>query len=583
MLEVRFIARPFVHREGETVQSPSHILDLVGIDGVGNFLVDVIELGGWLEVDVVELVHVNPAIKRRNARNVSAVLGLCQIRILDVVIFHPSIDVMRYIGLPESGCVDRVIGHLEGVPGDVQFPELPDIEIVECLVDSDLDTAVHGISDPEGDGEEICLGHTDIGDVGKDGVKVKVNEKLYLVPEKYKLSVDKKTKVIPNQYTNLYKDVKVGASILIDDAKIELKVLKIKGKALYCKVVIGEVINTHKGMNFPKSSISTPAITAKDKVDLEFGIKQNVDFVALSFVKNAADIIRLRKMIHQLEKKLKRKVAPLKNPKRQGNWPNTSTKIIAKIERPEAVADFTNILDAVDGIMVARGDLGLEIPIQDLPLTQKKIIRSCIKKSKPVIVATQMLDSMIRYPVPTRAEVSDVANAILDGADAIMLSGETATGKYPLKAVQVMARIADSVEQHEIDKYELLEEGLKKQGDVTENVSFAAQDIAEDIQAKFIVCATTSGFTARSVAKYRPQVQSVAIATTEKVRNQLCLSWGVQPYHFDFTSSFVQLTIKIKKFLLSEKLVKKGDIVVIAAGHPFGHLSQTNLIKVEKI
>ena len=422
-----------------------------------------------------------------------------------------------------------------------------------------------------------------IGDVAKEGIRVEKGQQISLVPENYKIALKDISTFIPIQYPNLYQDIKPGDQILIDDAKIELEVLEIKNKAIRCKVKIGDVINSHKGMNFPKSDITAPAVTAKDKEDLQFGLKQNVDFVALSFVKDAADIIDLRKTIYQIETRLGRKMRDFKKPKRSGNWPGTHTKIIAKIERPQAVAHFEEILRAADGIMVARGDLGLEIPLEDLPLIQKRIIRRCIQESKPVIVATQMLDSMIRYPVPTRAEVSDVANAILDGTDAIMLSGETATGKYPLKAVQVMAKIAHQVEKTEIKEHEQIEEILKKVGGVSESVSYAVQNIAEDVNAKLIVCATTSGFTARSIVKYRPNISVVALAATEKTRNQLCLSWGVDPYQLTFDSSFSQLISQVKKLLLGKKLVAKGDIVVIAAGHPFGYLGQTNLVKVETI
>jgi pyruvate kinase len=422
-----------------------------------------------------------------------------------------------------------------------------------------------------------------IGDVAKEGIKVEKGEEISLVPENYKIALKDVATFIPIQYPDLYRDLKPGDPVLIDDARIELEVVAIKNKAIRCRVKIGDVINSHKGMNFPKSQIRTPAVTQKDIEDLKFGLKQNIDFVALSFVKEASDIINLRKTIHQAEMRLGRKIKDFKKPKRHGDWPGTHTKIIAKIERPEAVAHFEEILQAVDGIMVARGDLGLEIPLEDLPLIQKKIVRRCVQESKPVIVATQMLDSMIRYPVPTRAEVSDVANAILDGTDAIMLSGETATGKYPLKAVQVMAKIANQVEKMEIAEHEKIEESLKKVGGITETVSFAVQSIAADVKAKLIVCATTGGFTARSIVKYKPSIPVVALAATEKTKHQLCLSWGVDPYHLPFAPSFNQLIAKIKKLLLTKELVAKGDIVVIAAGHPFGYLGQTNLVKVETI
>jgi pyruvate kinase len=423
-----------------------------------------------------------------------------------------------------------------------------------------------------------------IGDVAKEGIKVEKGQKISLVPENYKISLKDISTFIPIQYPQLYKDVKPGDIILIDDAKIELKVLKISGMAIQCLVKIGDVINSHKGMNFPKTEISTPAITQKDKEDLEFGLKQDVDFVALSFVKNAKDIVELRKEIYRLETKFHKRSKDFKKPKRDEIGPKTQTKIIAKIERPEAVSHFEEILKASDGIMVARGDLGLEVPLEDLPLIQKRIIRRCIQESKPVIVATQMLDSMIRYPVPTRAEVSDVANAILDGTDAIMLSGETATGKYPLKAVQVMNKIATEMENMEIKEHEKLEEELKtKIGGITETMSYASQDIAEEIQAKYIVCATTSGFTARCIAKYRSRVPIISVTPSVKTQNQLCLSWGVKSYYLPSFNNFNELISKVRKILLTEKLVKKGDKVLISAGYPFGYQGQTNLIKVETI
>src|SRR3989339_1033161 len=289
-----------------------------------------------------------------------------------------------------------------------------------------------------------------VGNLPKAGVRVKTGDSIALVPEKYKPKRTNRGIYIPIQFPTLYRYVKSGHPILIDDGKIELKVTSVKQDVIHCTVRIGDVITSHRGMNFPKSVISAPAVTEKDKQDLEFGLQQNVDFVALSFVRDADDVIKLRHFISKIEKQLGRKADDFKKPAHAGSWPGTHTKIIAKIERPQAVKNFERILKAADGIMVARGDLGLEMPLEDLPLIQKRIVRRCVEESKPVIVATQMLDSMIRYPMPTRAEVSDVANAILDGTDAIMLSGETATGKYPLRAVQVMTRIANEVERVEI-------------------------------------------------------------------------------------------------------------------------------------
>jgi len=260
------------------------------------------------------------------------------------------------------------------------------------------------------------------------------------------------------------------------------------------------------------------------------------------------------------------------------------TRIIAKIERPEAVKSFSKILEAADGIMIARGDLGIEMPFEELPLIQKEIIDKCRKAGKPVIVATQMLESMIKKPVPTRAEVSDVANAILDATDAIMLSGESATGKYALRAVEAMARIAEEVEEREIQEQEMGEQEFRRQKSITEVISFVAQDLAEDVTgAKLVVCATTSGFTAKNISSFRPGVPIVAISLAEKTVRQLSLSWGVKPYFVAFTASFNALSSKIKKLLIKEKLAKKGDRVVIVAGHPFGYKGQANLIKVETV
>jgi len=420
------------------------------------------------------------------------------------------------------------------------------------------------------------------GAVAQAGIKIKIGEEIILAPEKYQVAKTK-LKVIPTQYQNLYQDVVRGKLILIEDGTIELRVLKISGRAVHCQVKAGSLIKSHKGMNFPGSTISTPAITAKDKQDLKFGLGHKVDFVALSFVKDANDIKQLRRLIAAAEKRRGYQFKNFESLKKDSSDLITETKIIAKIERPEAVAHFEEILQAADGIMVARGDLGLEIPIQDLPLIQKHIIQRCTQVGKPVIVATQMLDSMIRNPVPTRAEVSDVANAILDGTDAIMLSGETATGLYPLKAVAIMKKIANRLEATEIDSFEQLEQVLKRINDTASSVSFSAQDIAEDIGAKLIVCLTVSGFTARSLARFRPEVPVVALTPSVKILNQLALSWGVRSYPLSFTTSLEQLLSRIKKLLLAKKLLARGDKFVLVASHPLRYSQRANLVTVETV
>ncbi|MFA4871650.1 MAG: pyruvate kinase [Patescibacteria group bacterium] len=425
-----------------------------------------------------------------------------------------------------------------------------------------------------------------IGQVAKDGLAVKRGEEVFLAPENYSAPSKATRLYVPIQYANLYKYVKKGDPILIDDATIELTATGVKNKAIKCQVKTGGIIKSHKGINFPKSVIKCAPITKKDLADIEFGIKNNLDFIALSFVEEAKDIINLRRKIFLLEKKYHQaeKKYNLKKPEAKGKISGVHTRIIAKIERPGAVKNFKKILEAADGIMIARGDLGIEVPFEDLPLIQKEIIDECRKAGKPVIVATQMLDSMIRNPLPTRAEVSDVANAILDGTDAIMLSGETATGKYPLKAVQVMNKIAREVEGREIIEQEAKEDEFKNQNSITQIISFMAQDLAEDVaNAKLIVCATTSGFTARNICRFRPAVPIVAITPAVKTANQLGLSWGVESYIVPFAASFDRLLGKIKKLLLAHKILKKGDRVVVVAGHPFGYEGQANLIKVENI
>lgn len=425
-----------------------------------------------------------------------------------------------------------------------------------------------------------------IGDVAKEGIEVKAGEEVVLVPGNYSVPLKSANLFIPIQYPQLYRDVKVGHQVLIDDAVIELRVKGIKNKSIRCEVVIGGVIKSHKGMNFPKSVIKCPPVTRKDIKDVEFGVANRVDYIALSFVKNAKDIINLRRRVFELEKKyLKENVSKnLDKPSAKGKVGGIHIRIIAKIERREAVKNLKEIIEAADGIMVARGDLGIEMPLEELPLIQKKIIEMCRKASKPVIVATQMLDSMIRNPIPTRAEVSDVANAVLDGTDAIMLSGESATGKYPLKAVQYMSKISREMEKREILEQEGHEGEYKNNNSITQIISFIAQDLAEDSAgARLIVCATTSGFTARNISRFRPGVPIVAVTPSRLTKNQLALSWGVEAHVVPFTDSFNQLLKHIKQLLVKKKIVKKGDNVVIVAGHPFGYKGQSNLIKVEVI
>lgn len=425
-----------------------------------------------------------------------------------------------------------------------------------------------------------------IGDVAKEGVAIAKGKEVVLLSEEIKPPKNSPLIHLPIQYPELYKDLSVGDSVLIDDASIELKVLGIKNKAIRCAVVTAGIIKTHKGMNFPKSKIKCPPVTAKDMKDVEFGVKNGVDYIALSFVSDELDIIKLRKRLAVLERKYlkpsKGNYEKIGKPTGKGKVSGEHIRIIAKIERREAINNFDAILEAADGIMVARGDLGIELPLEELPMLQKSMIEKCRMAGKPVIVATQMLESMIKSPLPTRAEVSDVANAVLDGTDAIMLSGESASGKYPLKAVQYMAKIARHMEQEEVVEQEAREGLFKSSKSITQVISFIAQDLAEDTAgAKIIVCATTSGYTARNISRFRPAVMIIAVTPSPLTRNQMTLYWGVDPYIIKFTDSFNLLLTDIKKLIMKQRLVKKGDTVVVVAGHPFGYKGQSNLIKVE--
>ncbi|SMP45525.1 pyruvate kinase [Anoxynatronum buryatiense] len=361
-------------------------------------------------------------------------------------------------------------------------------------------------------------------------------------------------------YEGLPGDVSAGSQILIDDGLVGLEVLEVKDETdIVCRVLNGGIVKNHKGVNVPNVSINLPAITPKDRADIEFGIENGIDFIAASFVRKSADVLAIREILEQ----------------------NNAgyIQIISKIENQEGMDNLDEIIEASDGIMVARGDLGVEIPTEEVPLAQKSMIRKCNKVGKPVITATQMLDSMIRNPRPTRAEVTDVANAIFDGTDAIMLSGETAAGKYPVDAVKTMSVIARRTESA-IDYRELLRsKDLNKETSITDAISNATCNIAMDLGASAIVTATSSGYTARMVSKFRPAQIIVAATTDKRVTRQLSLSWGVYSVltsHLESTDDIIDTSIA--KALECE-LIQRGDLVVITAGVPVGVSGTTNLIK----
>ena len=356
-------------------------------------------------------------------------------------------------------------------------------------------------------------------------------------------------------YKGLANDVKAGDTILIDDGLVGLTVKEVNGDDIVCEVQNSGIVKNHKGVNVPGVKVNLPAITEKDRSDIEFGIEQGIDFIAASFVRKVSDVLAIREILEENNA--------------------THIKIISKIENQEGVDNLDEIIEVSDGIMVARGDLGVEIPTEEIPVVQKLMIKKCNEAGKPVITATQMLDSMMRNPRPTRAEVTDVANAIYDGTDAIMLSGETAAGKYPVEAVKTMATIAKRAEETIRNK----KGQVNRSNNVTDAISYATCATARDLEARAILSATASGHTARMVSKFRPDCPIVATTNNEGVRRQLSLTWGVHPVmteNCQNTDQIIESSIEAAK---AANYLNTNDLVVITAGAG----GTTNLIKVETV
>lgn len=396
---------------------------------------------------------------------------------------------------------------------------------------------------------------------------------------------------IPTTFRYLHRDIKPKHRILLDDGLLEVVVERVTGRDIRCTVVTGGILTSHKGMNLPDTAVAIPALTAKDRKDAAFAVAQGADWIALSFVRDARDVVQLRRLI-QHEGGLQPHSA-----KASRGVP----KIIVKIEKPQALANFDAILEAADGVMVARGDLGVEVPAEEVPVHQKMIIEKTRAVGKPVVVATQMLDSMIRNPRPTRAEVSDVANAIIDHTDAIMLSGESATGKYPLEAVSTMARIAQEIEATALDDVPPLrphsatasrgEQGSAGQAlgavrawEPADVVAESAALIAAHLpDAVGILVATATGSTARRVARFRPQVPLFAVTPDAVVQRQLALSYGVRSLcvpHVADARSFIARALRALR--LQRLLPPRGRLVVIT-GDPWGHPGTANRVTIERV
>jgi pyruvate kinase len=412
-----------------------------------------------------------------------------------------------------------------------------------------------------------------IGEVAGKGVEIEQGERIVLTTRKVQGkrggSGQGDTQVsatIPIQYRDLPRDIKPGERILIDDGLIEVKVLGVSPQDIFCEVITGGIVTNHKGLNLPGTLLSLDPITEKDRADIEFSIEQKVDWLALSFVRAAKEVLELKAYL------------------KQHCHPTEVIRVIAKIEKPQALEMIDEIIAASDGIMIARGDLGIEIPTENVPMVQKRLIQLCNAATKPVITATQMLDSMIRNPRPTRAEASDVANAILDGTDAIMLSGETANGKYPLEAVQTMVKIATEVERSQLSgMWHSPHHVTTDPDEVTDAVSHSTCDTAYGLGAAAIITATASGATARYVAKYRPFTPIIAATPNPTVERQLRLSWGVIPVHSSRAANTDQIVQELMELVVQKGFAKEGDRVVLTAGVATNMPGTTNLMMVEMI
>jgi pyruvate kinase len=363
---------------------------------------------------------------------------------------------------------------------------------------------------------------------------------------------------VSTTYKRLAQDASPGDRVLVDDGNIGLVVEHIDGNDVVCSVTEGGKVSNNKGMSLPGMNVSAPALSDKDIEDLEFALRLGVDLVALSFVRSPSDI----ELVHEVMDRVGRRVP-----------------VIAKLEKPEAIDNLEAIVLAFDAIMVARGDLGVELPLEEVPLVQKRVIQMARENAKPVIVATQMLESMIENSRPTRAEASDVANAVLDGADAVMLSGETSVGKYPLEAVRTMARIVTAVEDNSTTAPPLTHVPRTKRG----VISYAARDIGERLDAKALVAFTQSGDTLRRLARLHTPLPLLAFTPLPEVRSQLALTWGTETFivpHIDTTDGMIR---QVDESLLALGRYKRGDLVVIVAGAPPGTVGSTNLIHVHRI
>ena len=364
---------------------------------------------------------------------------------------------------------------------------------------------------------------------------------------------------VSTTYLGLTKDCRAGDKIMIDDGKVTVEVVEVKGNDVVTRVIHPGSVSNNKGLNLPGVAVSVPALSEKDVADLKWGLKAGADFIALSFVRSAADV----KDVHRIMDEVGIRVP-----------------VIAKIEKPQAVANLQEIVDAFDGIMVARGDLGVELPIEDVPMVQKQCITMARESAKPVIVATQMLDSMINNSQPTRAEATDCANAVLDGADALMLSGETSVGEFPIESVKIMSRIIERTEEIALDQIPPLKHSPATKGGA---ITKAATEVGLTVGAKFLVAFTQSGDSARRMSRLRSPIPMLALTPDVGTYNRLALSWGVESMLTSVVNHTDEMVMQVDTILINSKRVNLGDLVLIVAGSPPGIPGSINAMRVHKI
>ena len=398
-----------------------------------------------------------------------------------------------------------------------------------------------------------------IGEVENNGVELTEGDTITFTTEK---CIGTKSRVYLS-YPNFHSDVKVGEKILIDDGKIEVRISEIHGNNDVSAVVTTPgILSSKKGINLPETKISLPALTEKDLMDIDFIILQKIDWVALSFVRKPEDIQQLRSILKQK---------------------GSNAKIIAKIEKPEAIEHIREIILASDAIMVARGDLGVELPVEQIPMIQKNIIRKCIHRAKPVIIATQMMESMIDRVKPNRSEITDVANAVLEGADAVMLSGETAMGNHPALVVETMSKIIAEVEKEEIVYNKNLVPQPHSPSFLSDALCYNACKIADDVHANAIIGMTQSGFTGFMLSSFRPKSHLYIFTKTQSLVNQLSLSWGVQAFYYDKENSLDEIINDQIEIIKAKGLLKEGDVVINTGSTPVKEHLPTNAIKISKV